>query len=96
MSYWKRENNKVIERYDYKKLISKIEKIQNFDKNKLLNIINGHDFLNIFYKLAESNEREFWRFTRGAYSGDIFKKTELYKKLLEYQNKNNLKILNES
>lgn len=89
----KRDNNKAIEQYDYKKLISKIGKIQNFDKNKLLNITNGHDFLNIFYKLAKSNEREFWRFTRGAYSEDIFKKTKLYKKLLEYQNKNNLKIL---
>ena len=65
-------------------MISKIGKIQNFYKNKLLNITNGHDFLNIFYKLAKSNEREFWRFTRGAYSEDIFKKAKLYKKLSEY------------
>ena len=89
----KRDNNKVIGQHDYKKLIYKIGKIQNFNKNKLLKITNGHDFLNIFYKLAKSNEREFWRFTRGAYNKNIFKKTKLYKKLLEYQNKNNLKIL---
>lgn len=88
----KGDNKKIIEQYNYEKLISKIGKIQNFDKDKLLNITNGHDFLNIFINLAKNSEREFWLFTRGAYNKDIFEKTKLYKKLLEYQNKNNLKI----
>lgn len=87
----KKKNNEIIEQYDYKKLISKIGKIQNFDRDKLLNITNGHDFLNVLSVFIK-NKDYFWYFIRGAYNKDIFEKTKLYKKLLEYQNKNNLKI----
>ena len=88
------KNKAIIRNIDYKKLITKVEKIRKFNKNKLLKITNGHDFLNVLSKFIKSKNKDyFWHFVRGAYNKDIFKKTKLYKKLLEYQNKNNLKIL---
>lgn len=88
------KNKAIIRKYNYKKLITEVEKIRKFNKNKLLKITNGHDFLNLLSKFIKNKNKDyFWHFIRGAYNKDIFKKTKLYKKLLEYQNKNNLKIL---
>lgn len=91
------ENKAFIRNMNCKKLINEVEKICKFNENKLLNklleITNGHDFLNVLSVFIKNKNKDyFWHFIRGAYNKDIFEKTKLYKKLLEYQNKNNLKI----
>lgn len=58
-----------------------------------LHVVWQKDFINDLFNIIKNKNKDyFWHFIRGAYNKDIFNKTELYKKLLEYQNKNNLKI----
>lgn len=88
------KNRAIIREYNYKKSIAKVEKICKFNKNKLLKITNGHNFLNVLSVFIKNkNKNYFWYFIRGAYNKGIFNKTKLYKKLSEYGERNNLKIL---
>lgn len=64
-----------------------------------LKITNGHDFVNLFCKVAthkhgQASIDEIESTLRGAFSVEDFRKTTLYKDLLTYQTANNIIIVN--
>ena len=64
-------------------------------ENELLYIANGHDFTSIFHYLGKIKESKIviGKALRSSFGKNEFKKTQLYRKLLEYQQKNKIAIL---
>lgn len=65
-----------------------------------LSITNGHDFINLFCKVAtglhgQASLKEIAAAMRGTFGIDDFKTTMLYKNLLTYQRANNITIISE-
>lgn len=75
--------------------IPKCSHIQEF-----LLITNGHDFINLFCKIAtglhgQTSIKEIEATMRGTFSIDDFRSTTLYNDLLTYQKRNNITIVPE-
>ena len=63
-----------------------------------LNITNGHDFVNLFYKVCTGNHGQAGIQSvnismRASFGKEEFKKTQLYTNLLTYQTSKNISIV---